>query len=358
VGAVLSHSTHGVGCCSCAVTVGGPKVKATSPCRILCTRGTPLRKRVAAASDAPVKVLTGEEIIDGCIRKVQQVNSYTMSDFVPLHLENRGIGCVHNSFRHKLEKYSGIFLMDHARNVMSLHHSLQTYQDRTDAVGLVMTDLKEQGLIKGWRGELMPCVTAFDEEPLLAVERAVIPVLGFKGYGVHMNAYTKDKSGKKKLWVAKRSLDKPTWPGKLDHLAAGGQPLGMTPIDNMVKEAWEEAGIPEELARQAACVGALSYRQQLGTGEDGRALGIKRDTLFCFDLELPEDFEPVAMDGEVESFQLMDIDDVIYQVVCTDNFKPNCNLVIVHWLVRHGYMQPHERRYLELLKLLQGPELR
>ena len=76
-------------------------------------------------------------------------------------------------------------------------------------------------------------------------------------------------------------------PGKLDHLAAGGQPLGISPVDNMVKEAWEEAGIPEELARQAISVGALSYRQQLGSDEDGRGLGIKRDTLFCFDLELP-----------------------------------------------------------------------
>ncbi len=29
--------------------------------------------------------------------------------------------------------------------------------------------------------------------------------------------------GSKKLWVARRSRTKSTWPGKLDHIVAGGQ---------------------------------------------------------------------------------------------------------------------------------------
>jgi hypothetical protein len=34
---------------------------------------------------------------------------------------------------------------------------------------------------------------------------------------------------------------------------------------------------------------------------------LKRDVLFCFDLELPPDFTPTPADGEVQSFALRDL---------------------------------------------------
>lgn len=37
-----------------------------------------------------------------------------------------------------------------------------------------------------------------------------------------MNGYV-ERNGEKYLWVAKRSKVKPTFPGKLDHIVAGGQ---------------------------------------------------------------------------------------------------------------------------------------
>lgn len=43
-----------------------------------------------------------------------------------------------------------------------------------------------------------------------------------QAYGVHVNGYVK-KEGQLSMWVARRSKDKPTWPGLLDHVAAGGQ---------------------------------------------------------------------------------------------------------------------------------------
>ena len=63
------------------------------------------------------------------------------------------------------------------------------------------------------------------------------------------------------------------------------------------QEAGEEAGIPEEIARRAKSVGVCSYR---GVDEWDQ---LKNDVLFCYDLELPWDFEPVAVDGEVEGFE-------------------------------------------------------
>jgi isopentenyldiphosphate isomerase len=35
--------------------------------------------------------------------------------------------------------------------------------------------------------------------------------------------YVVAPDGTKKLWVARRSRTKQTWPGKLDHIVAGGQ---------------------------------------------------------------------------------------------------------------------------------------
>jgi 8-oxo-dGTP pyrophosphatase MutT (NUDIX family) len=61
-----------------------------------------------------------------------------------------------------------------------------------------------------------------------------------------------------------------------------------------VKECWEEAGVPNELAAAATAVGFVSY---VSMSEEG----LKPDVLFCYDLQLPEDFVPQPQDGEVRS---------------------------------------------------------
>ena len=52
--------------------------------------------------------------------------------------------------------------------------------------------------------------------------------------GVHINGYVETPSGLE-IWVARRSRSKATWPGKLDHIVAGGQPAGMTCAANVIK---------------------------------------------------------------------------------------------------------------------------
>jgi hypothetical protein len=84
--------------------------------------------------------------------------------------------------------------------------------------------LREEGAVTGWRNELYPVLTSFHEEPLALVERAAAVHLGIKAYGVHVNGYVRTHQGIE-LWVATRSRDKPTWPGCLDHIVAGGQVL-------------------------------------------------------------------------------------------------------------------------------------
>lgn len=116
----------------------------------------------------------------------------------------------------------------------------------------------------------------------------------------------------------------------LDHIVAGGQPFGVSPTENVIKECSEEANIPEALAREATAVGAVSYSS---TDTNGC---LKRDVLFCFDLALPEDFIPTPVDGEVESFELRELDWVLNKVLegGPGGYKPNCNLVVIDFLIR------------------------
>ena len=62
---------------------------------------------------------------------------------------------------------------------------------------------------------------------------------GIKAYGIHVNGYVKTIDKGVCLWVAKRSLSKPNWPGKLDHIVAGGQPYGLSVMENVIKECEE-----------------------------------------------------------------------------------------------------------------------
>jgi 8-oxo-dGTP pyrophosphatase MutT (NUDIX family) len=188
--------------------------------------------------------------------------------------------------------------------------------------------------------------SSFGSEVFFSLERAAAPFFGIKAYGVHMNGYV-EKEGQKYLWIAKRSDSKPTYPGMLDHLVAGGLPHGISCGENILKECEEEAGIPNSISKQAIPVGAVSYM-------DINGYNYKRDVLFCYDLKLPQDFIPLNQDGEVGSFKLIPVPIVANVIRNTYYFKSNCNLVIIDFLVRHGYIKPEDVGYLELLQKLRS----
>ena len=60
---------------------------------------------------------------------------------------------------------------------------------------------------------------------------------------------------------------------------SGGQPYGITPFENVIKECSEEAGIQKPLARRAKAVGAVSYSNVINQQ-------VKRDVIFCYDLQV------------------------------------------------------------------------
>ena len=125
-------------------------------------------------------------------------------------------------------------------------------------------------------------------------------------------------------------------------MIAGGQPVGLGLLENVIKEAGEEAGVPPGLARTALPVGAISYVM-----ED--AVGLKPDLMFCWDLELPADFVPVNADGEIAGFRLLPATEVMRIVDGTFDFKFNCNLCNIDFFIRHGVLSPEHPDYETLL---------
>ena len=243
-----------------------------------------------------------------------------------------------------LERFADVFKL--SDGYIELADGLDSYDDRSAAVDLVLRCLAEDGGITGWRGESFPIGGQWGGPYAFEIERAAAAFLGCRAYGVHVNGFVRD-GGKLKLWIATRAADRPVCPGELDNMIAGGQPVGLTLKENVVKEAGEEAGVPAHLAEAAIPVGAITYTME-------NALGLKPDMMFCWDLELPSDFQPANTDGEVAEFRLLPAEDVLRIVDTTDDFKFNCNLVIIDFCIRHGVLPPEHPDYEEILRGLRS----
>jgi hypothetical protein len=168
--------------------------------------------------------------------------------------------------------------------------------------------------------------------PLTTIDRGAVPSFGITSRGVHCNGLVHRPDGLH-LWVARRAANKLLDPGKLDHIVAGGISAGMGPQDTLIKEAGEEAAVPLALAAQARPVAKIRYRME-------RAEGLRRDLLYCYDLDLPEAFIPRPSDGEVEAFELWPIGRAVEAVRDGDSFKFNVSLVLIDLFLRLGLIPP------------------
>lgn len=196
-----------------------------------------------------------------------------------------------------------------------------------EALPRIARALAERGVYR-WRGEAFDVRAKLDGPVLAQIDRGAIPLFGTQAVGVHVNGLVCRADGVH-VWIARRAMDRALDPGKLDQVVAGGIPAGLSPGETLVKEAGEEAAIAPALASTAVHVGEIGYMME-------RAEGLRRDWLQCYDLMLPEDFTPVATDGEVEAFELWPLGRVAEAVRDTEMFKFNVNLVLIDLFLRQG----------------------
>ncbi|KAI5610411.1 hypothetical protein C0J50_5234 [Silurus asotus] len=250
------------------------------------------------------------------------------------------VGWIRPNVASVLRRYPEVFCT--VGGAVKLCPTLDTYEQRTQAVEVVLQVLREEAefmCLKGWRNEKYAVMPKFCDAPLMHMERAATSLFGVKRYGVHVNGFSRDGDGKLSMWLGRRSNTKQTYPGKLDNLSAGGLAAGCSVKYTLVKECEEEACIPPTLAEKARPVGTISY-----TYEDDE--GVFPECQFVFDLELPIDFKPQIGDGEVQEFYFYPIDKV-KELVISEEFKPNCAMVVLDFLIRHSVIEPDSEPFYQ-----------
>lgn len=261
--------------------------------------------------------LKGNDVIEGFLRHIRACNNADLpGDRLPFRIRTEQVGWVKPAFAAKLAEFPQIVRTTDGVTL-------------TDAGALqtIARGLSEAGCFR-WRREAFDIRSRPDGPVLAQLDRGALPSFGVVAVGVHVNGLVRRPDGLH-LWIGRRAADKALDPNKLDHVVAGGVPSGLSAADTLVKEAEEEASVPSELARQAVEVGKITYAME-------RAEGLRRDLLHCYDLELPETFEPFASDGEVQAFELWPIERVMETVRDTDDFKFNVNLVLIDLFLRNG----------------------
>eukprot|EP00571_Detonula_confervacea_P012587 CAMPEP_0172311754 /NCGR_PEP_ID=MMETSP1058-20130122/15755_1 /TAXON_ID=83371 /ORGANISM="Detonula confervacea, Strain CCMP 353" /LENGTH=320 /DNA_ID=CAMNT_0013025039 /DNA_START=160 /DNA_END=1122 /DNA_ORIENTATION=- len=299
-------------------------------------------------------------LMDHMLYRIKEVNDVPYNiklGLIDFTINSRVLGKVTLAVAEKLSAAGPIFELSTGTNQPTLTLTSAagtTVEQRTRSIATVMEKLRGSGYITGWRDELYPVAESFDSQPLFLIERAAASLLGVLEYGVHINGLV-NVDNETRMWMARRSKTKSKFPGFLDHIVAGGQPAGLSLLENVVKECTEEAGIPPEITRQ--CIkpaGAISYETYGGPLKSQGEGVMNRVVLFCFDLVLPDDFVPVVTDGEVESFFTWSLEDIARSMdpEYDDPLKPNCYPVIIDYLLRSGAISPDSPKYLEILRTL------
>jgi 8-oxo-dGTP pyrophosphatase MutT (NUDIX family) len=231
-----------------------------------------------------------------------------------------------------------------------------TAAERSKAVETTLLAMRETGhfkVLNKWRDELY-AVYGRNKELLFNVERSASPLLGVVTYGVHLTAYTRAKgTGEIKIWTPRRARTKQTYGGMLDNAVAGGIASGESPFESLVRECGEEASLPEDLVRKnVRAAGTVTYyyiRDERAGGETGL---MQPECQYIYDLELPEDVVPRPGDDEVEEFYLWSVEEVVGAME-RGEFKPNCALVVLDFLVRHGFLTSEsEGDFVEIVSRL------
>jgi 8-oxo-dGTP pyrophosphatase MutT (NUDIX family) len=260
---------------------------------------------------------------------------------LPFYVKEHIVGWLRPSFADLLRRWPHVFDVNPA--YVTLKAKPDTAAGRTAAMAEVTQELAKDGVIRGWRDELVSIYPHYGMPELLRIERAASRHFGIMGYGAHVNGFTRVR-GLANVWVSRRSPDKSVDPDKLDNLVGGRIPAGLTVDETLRKEAWEEAGLAPSLLGDLNCVSAVRVEYSVPEG-------LHREILFVHDLWLPPDFRPANQDGEVSEIRLVPVEEGV-QSILTGEFTLDAGAVMIDGLLRLGAVLPEDPQYLDMLRLL------
>ena len=253
-------------------------------------------------------------------------------DYVALRIGGHTVGWLDPARAARLSAFASVF--DCANGEIGLAARLSDCATRTAAVEDVTRVLAGEGLLSAWRDERYAVAVEFGAPPLVDIERAAARYFGIRTYAVHINGLVRGGGGLR-MWLARRSPTKAIDPGLLDNLVGGGIATGYGVLETLRKEAWEEAGIPADVAARARPQGSIDICRP-------QPQGLQRETVFVYDLELDADFRPANQDGEAVEHRQLTMAEAAELIADNGDgaVTADASLVILDCLLRHGALGP------------------
>ncbi|AWB34913.1 NUDIX hydrolase [Orrella marina] len=207
-----------------------------------------------------------------------------------------------------------------------LNHSLKQIEinpsgELDASIADIAQSLDRAGCVPRWRGELLDLWNDRNAS-VAAIERGVVRPLGTLTKAVHLNAWSETGS----LWVARRSLTKPTDPGMCDTLVGGLVGHGEEPALALERESFEEAGLtPDQLAQRTPVRPIACMQRRLPEG-------LQRELVLTSECVLPTAVTPVNQDGESMTIECLPPSEVL-QMLQAGRFTVEASLVILEDLL-------------------------
>lgn len=252
----------------------------------------------------------------------------------------------------ELKKETDTVSVDDDKKTVTILAQLDTCEKRSEAFEKLGDKWRAQKLfdvLEGWRNEKYAIYNPTGTVYFL-MERAVTALFGVVTYGVHIVGFVPGQSAKDaRIWVPKRALTKPTWPGYLDNTVAGGVGYPASLWETAVKECGEEAGLePSYVEPRLASTGVVSYLYRATDDLSDELSVIQPEVEYVMDLEMDEATVPAPADGEVESFELLSVERVL-ELIKEGKFKPNTALITIDFLIRRGVIGVEQPGYVDIL---------
>jgi 8-oxo-dGTP pyrophosphatase MutT (NUDIX family) len=247
--------------------------------------------------------------------------------YLPLRIEDDVVGWVDEERAEVLLRFTDV--LDRHRSGLAFNTTLKSCAARTAALDRVVDVLAAEGRLSAWRDERYAIATHLGAAPLCLIERAAARFFGIRTYAAHVNGLV--RGDPTSMWLSRRSPDKAIDPGLLDNLIGGGIAAGATVGATMMREAWEEAGIPAAVAVTATPTGEVRLCRS-------QPDGLQRETVFTHDLWLPAAFVPLNQDGEAVEHRRVSLFEAAALIANDrgpDVVTADASLVILDLLLRH-----------------------
>ena len=259
----------------------------------------------------------------------------------PLRVDGTVIGWLDDSRVARLAQMREHFAFTDA--AVDLVADCATPQALSTIMERVARQLQSEQSLTAWRDERYGVRETFEARPAFFIERAAARYFGIRTYAAHANGLTR-RDGEVHMWFARRSPHKAIDPGKLDNLVGGGIPGLESVAEALVRECWEEAGIPGALAATAQAAGSIEIRK-------AHPDGLQRETIHVYELWLPAGFTPVNQDGEAVEHRCVDFEEALRLIAGDeqpDVVTLDASLVALDCLLRLGAIAPDGEDYARL----------